>query len=220
MLPFMKEQNSEQKPSQEHAEDKNNTSSVKGFQKDDFLTVSSQGKSVRKSTTLFGVLFVIGVLALFFMIKKSSPMPVSADAKTEDARIEVAISNLTGVSSEMTTGMDQVVQKFHEFSDVKQVGTNELVKDPFKHDIFPGNFKGLDGNDTDSSYAINAKKLEELQLYSIMSLGNSEGKYCCMINDKILYEGDEVGGFKIIQINKDSVNLKLGENGFILKLEE
>ena len=41
-----------------------------------------------------------------------------------------------------------------------------------------------------------------------------------MINDKILYEGDEVGGFKIIQINKDSVNLKLGENGFILKLEE
>ncbi len=222
MLPFMKEQNSAEKPSQGQTEDKKNTSSVlKGFQSEDFLTVSAQGKTVRKSTTVLVVLFAIGVLALFFMIKKSSPIPASADAKTEDAKIQMAISNLTGVSSEMVTGMDQVVQKFYEFSDVKQVDVDELVKDPFMHDIFPGNFKGLDADNTFVDMdAVNAKKLGELQILSIMSLANSKGKYCCMINDKILYEGDEISDFKIIQISKSYVKLTLGESEFILKLEE
>lgn len=222
MLPFMKEQSPADKPSQGHAEDKKNTSSVlKGFQSEDFLTVSTQGKTVRKSTTVLSVLFGIGILALFFMIKKSSPMPASADAQTEDAKIQMAISNLTGASSEMVTGMDQVVQKFYEFSDVKQVEVNELAKDPFMHDIFPGNFKGLDTNNTFvDTKAVNAKKFGELQLLSIMSLGDSKGKYCCMVNDKILYEGDEVSGFKIIQISENYVKLTLDESEFILKLEE
>ncbi|MCK4887628.1 MAG: hypothetical protein KAS96_09590 [Planctomycetes bacterium] len=222
MLPFMKEQNSHEKSSQGPVENKDNTSStLKNFQSEDFLTVSTHSKTVRKSTTALGVLFAIGILALFFMIKKSSPIPASAEAKTEDAKIEMAIGRLTGVSSEMVTRMDQVVQKFYEFSDVKQVKINELAKDPFAHDIFPGNFKGLDvDNNVIDMDAINAKRLKDLQFYSIMSSGDSEDKYCCMINDKILYEGDEISGFKIIRISENSVSLKLGENEFTLKLEE
>jgi len=220
MLPFMKEQNSASEPAKGSVEGKDDSSASKGFRNDDFLTVSTQGKTVRKSTTALGVLFAIGVLALFFMIKKSSPMPASADAKTEDAKIEMAISRLTGASSEMVTGMDQVVKKFYEFSDVKQVKITELAKDPFRHDIFPGNFEGLEtGNNIVDIDAVNMKKLSELEFYSIMGSGSSKDKYCCMINDKILYEGDEISGFTIAQINENSVKLKLGENEFTLKLE-
>ncbi len=41
-----------------------------------------------------------------------------------------------------------------------------------------------------------------------------------MINDKVLYEGDTIKGYKVGRISDDSVKLELGGEEIVLKLSE
>lgn len=175
-----------------------------------YLTVAAQGKDVRKMTMLLAVLFVIGLLCLLFMIKKSVPQSATAASNSgEETQIEKAIARLTGVGSEMFKRMDQIVNKFYEFSDVEQVRVNELVKNPFE--IFL----------TDAPKKPDSKEpgrtRPDIQLLAIMQ--TDEG-YCCMINDKNLYEGDTIEGFKVVQIGVDFVKLELEGVQRVLKLSK
>ena len=71
----------------------------------------------------------IGLLCLWFMIKKSTPQTAAAAAvSTEEAQIETAIARLGGVKTEMFSRMDEIVKRFYELSGVSQVKTSELVK--------------------------------------------------------------------------------------------
>jgi len=193
----------------------------------EYLTVATQDKNVRKSTILLAVLFGIGLLCLWFMIKKSTPQTVAgADVNTEDKQIEIAIARLTGMSSEMFNRMDEIVKKFQEFSDVKQVRVNELVKNPFELEVFSGNLKGkFDAEESD--FDIDAERMrrqqqlsqqaENMQLLSIMQSGQGN---CCMIDDKILYVGDSIKDFKVCEISDTFVKLVSGDAEVILKLSE
>ena len=168
----------------------------------EYLTVAAKGKNARKSTMLLIGLFIVGLLCLWFMIKKSSPKTASATTPgTEEAQIEMAITRLTGVSSEMFNRMDEIVNKFYEFSDVLQVKLDELVKNPFKHDAFSGDLKKASDIENKDSEMLR----QQLQLLSIMQSGQG---YCCMIDDKILYEGDSIRGLKVRQISNNFVKLE------------
>ncbi len=58
---------------------------------------------------------------------------------------------------------DEIVKKFYEFSDVQQVKVNELVKNPFKHEIFLGNLKKK--SDTEKrNFDINAEIMRQQRL--------------------------------------------------------
>jgi preprotein translocase subunit SecG len=175
-----------------------------------YLTVAAQGKDVRKMTMLLAVLFVIGLLCLLFMIKKSVPQSATAASNSgEETQIEKAIARLTGVGSEMFKRMDQIVNKFYEFSDVEQVRVNELVKNPFE--IFLADApKKPDSKEP-------GRTRPDIQLLAIMQ--TDEG-YCCMINDKNLYEGDTIEGFKVVQIGVDFVKLELEGVQRVLKLSK
>jgi len=230
MLPFMHEQNFEDLSAQQP---KNAADTTGGTGSDDagrpqeqeYLTVANRDKNVRKSTTLLTVLLVAGILCLWFMIKKSVPQASPAAAVgAEEKQIEMAISHITGVRSEMFDRMDEIVSKFYEFSNVQQVKLNELAKNPFKHETFLGNIGVLDNKNANS--AIDAEQLrqqqirqqmENMQLFSIMK---SDNKNCCMINDKIVYEGDSIGSFKVIQIGDGFVKLESEGVELILKLQE
>ena len=175
-------------------------------QNQEYLTIETHNKNARKSTILLAVLFGIGMLCLWFMIKKSTPQTASASTtNTEETQIEAAIARLTGVESEMSKQMDKIVKKFYEFSDVYQVKVDELAKNPFKIEILLGNMKGK----LDSGWKENAAMLrlqaKNLELLSIMQ---SDRGHCCMIDDKILYEGDSIEGFKVSQIGGDFVKLE------------
>jgi type IV secretory pathway VirB10-like protein len=101
----------------------------------EYLTVAGKTQKARQSTFVVAALFVVGLAVLGVMVKKCQFKPAAAAAATarsEDTQIEAAISRLTGVSAEMNTRMDQIVQKFHEFSAVVQVAVNELAKNPFE----------------------------------------------------------------------------------------
>jgi hypothetical protein len=227
MLSFMREQRPGQLPAQQSENDKGipekaEADSTRKPREQEYLTVKTQDKDVRRSTMLLAVLFGIGLLCLWFMIKKSSLKTVSAAAaNSEEVQIEMAIAKLTGVRSEMFDRMDQIVRKFYEFSDVRQVKVNELAKNPFKHETFVGNLKETSnmqaGDDAELRQQLLSQQANDIQLLSIMQ---SDQRRCCMIDDKILYEGDSIRGFEVIRISDSFVKLESEGTQLLLKLSE
>ncbi len=172
------------------------------------------GKNVRKTTILVIIVFAVGLLGLLFMIKKTSPQSAGAAAMSEDTQIEIAIAKLTGVKSEMFEGMELIVKKFYEFSDVQQIGVGELVKNPFNIDKQWGAIEAdLETQETDTGFGVMElqslrQRANKLRLLSI--LATEDSSYCCMIGDKILYEGDMIDGFRVKQISDGYVKLEWG----------
>lgn len=227
MLSFLREQSPEDSLVQEPSEaaGKKPADSTQQTQEQEYLTVATKGKRVRRTTTLLAVLFGIGLLSLWFMIKKSTPQTAAASVGTEEAQIEVAITRITGVRSEMFSRMDEIVKKFYEFSDVLQVQVNELVKNPFELETFLANVK--ETSDTEErGYDIETEMMRQPQLRQqikdlrLLSIMQSDQGNCCMIDDKILYKGDSIRGFKVCQIGDSFVKLKYGEVEIVLKLLE
>jgi len=223
MLSFLQDQNSEELPAEQKknaaAGKKVSTDGVDKSQESEFLTVASHGKQVRKTTKLLAVIFIIGLLCLGFMIIKSSPDAASAaNDQTEQTKVETAIARLTGVKTQMFNRMDEIVNKFYEFSDVPQVKVNELAKNPFELDTASGN-SGIE-NKPDAR-ALWQQQLKQnskgMQLWSIMQTHQGNR---CMIDDEILAVGDSIRGFKVIQIGDKFVKLESDGVQIELKLSE
>jgi preprotein translocase subunit SecG len=225
MLSFLRETNFGNLPADEATSDAKQKSNVQS-QEQEYFTVASHGRAVRKSTTLLAVLFLIGLLGLWLMIKKSAPKAASAaDVNTEETQIETAIARLTGIKSEMFSSMDEIVSKFYEFSNVMQVQVSELVKNPFQLELFLSSLKSKSDVD-EENIEIDAEmiwqeqikqKAKDMQLDSVMQ--SDQGK-CCMINNKILYVGDSIADFTVEQINDSLVKLKSGTVEIVLSLSK
>lgn len=226
MLSFLREQNPGDSPAQKPAAADGRTpddGTEKPQEQEEYLTVAAQTRQVRKSTIVLAVLFAIGLLCLWFMIKKSTPQTASAAAaNAEETQIETAIARFTGVRSEMFNRMDEIVNRFYEFSNVPQVYVNELTKNPFELEMFLANLRANAeeealGIDADMLWQQTRQRAKDMQLSSIIQ---SEQGTCCMINDEILYEGDPIGGFEVRQIGDSYVKLKCEDVEIVLKLSE
>ncbi len=216
MLSFLREQGAEKSSAQSpvDASGQADYEALENAPGQQYLTVTAQNKNVRKSTILVAVLFGVGLLCLWFMIKKSAPQAASASSTdTQETQIETAIARLTGVSSELFSRMDQIVNKFYEFSDVLQVQVNELVKNPFELEMFLSSLRGkVDAQEEDID--INAELIRQQQIrqkasgLQLLTICQSEQGNCCMIDDKILYEGDLINGFRVNQIGDNFVKIQ------------
>jgi preprotein translocase subunit SecG len=219
MLSFLKEQKVEDSSSERPCEAPGKLSAES--QEQGYVAVVAQEKNVRKTTYILATVFCIGILCLWFMAKKSTPKQAAADTiSPEEAQIEQVIARFGGTRSEILSSTDEIVRKFHEFSDVEQVGVDELVKNPFKHDLFLDDLDGSDnyGWESDEAEAMRQEQMARgMQLLSIMK---SETGSCCMIDDKLLYEGDSIKGFKVCQIEDNFIRLASEGTEVILKLEE
>jgi len=221
MLSFLREQGPEDSlvPKPRKIAGKKPADSTKETQEQEYLTVATQGKQVRKTTILLAVLFGIGLLSLWFMVKKSAPQTAAASVGTEEAQIEKAITRITGVRSEMFGRMDEIAKKFYEFSDVQQVKVGELAKNPFELEAFLANVK--ETSDTqEGDYDIEAEMMRQLRDLQLLSIMQSDQGNCCMINDRILYEGDSIRGFKVCRIGDSFVKLRYEDVESVLKLSE
>ncbi|MDH7598771.1 MAG: hypothetical protein QHH07_03910 [Sedimentisphaerales bacterium] len=100
---------------------------------------SPKARKARQTSLVLMVLFCIGAITLFLMIKKAQPQAASAStAKDEQSQIEAAIKRLTGLSDELATHMDHVMQRFRQLSEVAQVTVDQLVKNPFELELMAG----------------------------------------------------------------------------------
>ncbi|MHC4644482.1 MAG: hypothetical protein ACYTBJ_03195 [Planctomycetota bacterium] len=212
MLSFMREQNLE------NAQAKKSSIASRGgaavppgnAQDQEYLTVASRSKNVRKTRYVIMALFGVGILGLLFMIKKSGPKSAQAN---ENSEVETTISRLTGIRKELFERMDQIVGKFYEFSDVEQIQVRQLSKNPFMHETLWGNLKKTNQNTSiDTDLLMRQRLAQEATSLKLLSIINSaEGDYC-MINEKFLHVGDSIKGFKVRRIDEDSVTLEW-ENG-------
>jgi len=174
-----------------------------------YLTVAHK-KRARKSNYVLMILFCAGMLILWVMIKKSTPQSAAA-AVSGDTQIETLLNKIAGVRLEMFSNLDEIAERFYKFADVQQV--EGLVRNPFKAELLYGNF-GQAVSAKSSNYGVypeSAKQGEQerdtghMQLLSIMT---SDERNCCMIDDRILYEGDSIKGFKVQQIGANFVKLE------------
>ena len=224
MLRFLKDENLEDKQKQTaNGNPDAKTQSASGQPNGEYLTVAKRSRDVRKTTSLLAISFGIGLLLIWFMIRTSVPKTASAaTSDAETSQIEVAIARLTGISSEMFVGVEKIVKKFYEFSDVKQVGVDELAKNPFKQELLLANAK--EKSDIGEVLTLDAslarrrlnERLRNLRLSSIV---RSNKGNCCMINDSILYQGDSINGFEITQIGDNFVKLESEGVETVLSLE-
>jgi hypothetical protein len=214
MLSFLREQGGIDLPTRKDDVTASKTTTGDGEQpQEQYLTVADHGGRTRKSTILLAVLFIAGLLCLWFMIKKSAPSAAVAQAaETEEVKIEAALARLTGFKSELFNKMDEIVRKFYEFSDVLQVKVNELSKNPFALEIEMKSTK--EESKVEKKPKIDPamvwrqdieRKAQTLQLLSIVQ---SDTNTCCMIGNKILSNGDSIEGFKVHQIGEDFVKLQ------------
>jgi hypothetical protein len=204
MLSFMREQESKNASERPLSGSPGGAADASGSQ--EYLTVAANSKSLRRSTILVVALVAIGLVALLLMIRRSQPQAAMAGGGAGDTtKIESAISRLTGVRSEMAGRMDEIVQKFYEFSDVSQVKVSELTKNPFEVEGSVPDQAVLLDNSADQAALFRLQRARTLKLVSIMRTPG-QGT-CCMINDQILRQGDIIEGFKVVEIGNNSVTL-------------
>lgn len=187
---------------------------------EDYLTVAGHSKKLRQSTILLLVLFGVGVLGVWFMIKKTAPAQAATPAVDEQAQLEAAIAQLNGMQSEVNTKMDSVVNRFYQSSNVGQISVDELKKNPFKLEQTAST--AID----DETLNRNKRTLLEdkvrraaagLQLWSVTETPRG---ICCMINDKVLYVGDSINGLTIKSIDNKIVGLELDGITIQMKMDE
>lgn len=178
-------------------------------QQQDFLTVSGHGKKLRQSTMTLIVLFVVGALVVWFMVKKTTPAAVNAAPSEDQVQLETALTQLNTMQTEMNSQMDSVVGKFYQFSSVEQIEVNELKKNPFKRES--ADVRAALDPRTLAETELNVlrdraqRQAASLELWSITS--TPKGK-CCMVNDKVLYEGDNIDGLTVTKIGDKTVSLE------------
>jgi hypothetical protein len=215
MLSFLREQGLENLTSQKSPAE--GARADRGPQRDkqgqEYLTVTAQRKNVRRSTIMVVIIFGIGLVGLWLMIKRSQPQAASASpAESEETQIEMAIARLTGTSTEMFGRMDQIVQKFYEFSGVLQVDVDDLVKNPFELELFlSGLMSKLDEQEqgeVDTEMIIQQQIRQRAKNMQLASIMQSDQGTCCMIDNRILYQGDLIRGFRVTQIADGSVKLQ------------
>jgi hypothetical protein len=209
MLPFMKESDCGELAAQGQSGDQG---TLAGPQ--DFLTVADRGKRVRHSTMLVAILFGLGLVGLWFMVQKSKINTAgAAEVSKGEARIEGAISRLTGGSSEMMTRMDKIVSKFYEFSEVHQVQVDELSKNPFALEASGNNVALPEAEEVhteeDEARTNLMKQLaEQTKALSLLGIMQGDNGNRCMIGDDVLKQGDRTGEFKVMSIHANAVELE------------
>lgn len=213
MLSFLREQGPGDVPGNDgHGPGRRDANAPVEGEAQEYLTVAANSKNLRKSTILVAILVAIGLVGLGYMIRKSQPQAAFAQPnKDEENKIQVAISRLTGVSSEVVSRMDEIVNKFYEFSDVFQVGVSELAKNPFEVESFMGAIKeeAVPVQDDQAKAALiqREKMKKEAEKLALLSVMRSEDGNACMINDRILRQGNSIEGFVVTRIDGDSVEL-------------
>jgi len=113
----------------------------------------------------------------------------------------------------MFSRMDQIVNKFYEFSNVLQVQVNELVKNPFELEMLLSSLRPKvdsqkDDVDIDAEIIRQQQIRQKAKDMQISTICQYDQGSCCMIDGKILYEGDSIKGFRIAQIGDKFVKLE------------
>ena len=209
MLSYLQEQN--------NISDKQNSGSEEVHESQKQTTVVTRQAQLKKTNRILIILFVAGLLCLWIMILKSGPKTASAQQQqAQETEMEMTLARMMGIKSELNSSARELVKKFQQIDSVEQIKLGDLKKNPFETEHALATLTAISAaqrsGDLDSGLLND--QLKDLQLLSIMLSGGEGGKNCCMINDRILYEGDIIGELKVAAINEKSVSLVSNEDTY------
>jgi len=193
----------------------NNLTSPSAVQSD-FIEPAVKDSSVKRTTVILVASVVLGIAAIWFMNKKAAPASAAAAVSQQQLQIESAIAQIVGIKQQTITKMDQMLSKFYEFSDFKQVLPTNLTKDPFVS-VWPGSQMQRPLGDKNGTSASQGLGIDSLELFGIGQ--SSEGNYC-MINEKLLYVGDRIAGLEVAEITPKYVKLTSLGSEHILRFQD
>ena len=185
---------------------------------EDYLTVSNNSQKVRQSTMAVAVLFAIGALGLWLMVKKTTPAAANAEPSQNQVQLETALAQLDNMKAEIDSQMSSVSGRFYQFNNVDQVGVEELKKNPF--------IRGEMGGGSGSS-GTGDQRLEQIQQEAqiismsleLWSITATPKGICCMIDDKVLYQGDTYRNMTVKSITEKIVTLEYKGTDVELKMD-
>ena len=185
---------------------------------EDYLTVSGNSQKVRRSTMIVAIVFAVGALGIWLMVKKTTPATANAEPSQNQVQLETALAQLDSMKAEMDSQMDSVSGRFYQFNNVDQVGVEELKKNPF--------IRGQFDRDPDSSGSGNQNMAQIQQEAETIKIGMelwsitaTPKGMCCMIDDKVLYQGDTYRSMTVKSITAKVVTLEYKETHVELKMD-
>ncbi|MHC4288713.1 MAG: hypothetical protein ACYSOF_09010 [Planctomycetota bacterium] len=180
----------------------------------DYLTVSDNNQKLRRSTLILVILFAVGGLGLWLMVKKTTPATANAQTNENQVQLETALAQLDSMQAEMDSQMNSVAGRFYQFNNVNQVGVDELKKNPFIRKQFSSESGGGRTQQSEQSRQEAQVIAMGMELWSITAAPKG---LCCMIDDKVLYQGDTYRNMTVKAIAKKTVTLEY--NGIDIELK-
>lgn len=184
------------------------------IEQSDIIQPQLQEKNVRRTTFILIGAIAIVFAAIWIMHKKAAPAKTVAATNEQQLKIESAIAQLTGINKESINQVDELVKKFYEFADFAQIKPQELRADPFNPVWTSSDALSSAGAKSGAPQA--DKQASKMEL---LSISKSEHGNCCMIDDMLLYKGDKINGFEIVEIGDDFVKLQSNGHNTILYLQ-
>lgn len=196
-----------------HDQTQNDNQKIQTNQPDLSPIILQKRKQVVESTVMFTVLFIFSLFCLLFVIGKIEPNAATAmQINVEEARLDMAIAKLTQTGADAFSEPERIAKRFYELDNIQQIKINQLVKNPFKLESFNGDITAGGRVITDAMQKIGLmEQANSMQLLSIIATNSGNS---CMIDYKLLYKGDTIKGFKIIEIADSYVKLELKASSY------
>ncbi len=219
MLSFLKEEAIEQDKEQVANAPVENAAVAETTQDQDFLESKVSEKPAKRTTAILAGVVIAGAIALFLMIKQVSPASLETVNKDQMA-IDIALSQLSSGES-LTKQIDSVVKRFYDFSNVPQVEVKWLQKNPFTLSsklIAPDDISKTKNEKPE--VAIKNGRIDIADTINVYGVMNIDGKFCCMIDDRLFYVGDKYKNFTVSKISSGSVVLTKDGKHISIKIDD
>jgi len=181
----------------------------------EYLTVAGHGQKLKQSTTLLVILFVVGTVGVWLMIRKAAPSQAAAAQKHNDvAEIESAVAQLHGMQNEVNAQMKSVTNRLNHLSQVGQVGVEDLRKNPF---VIDATAEAAGTTNQAQQQMLENQMRQKASALELWTISESPRGISCMINDKVLDTGEVINGFVVKDIRATSVLVE--QNGIQAELK-
>ena len=183
----------------------------------EYLTVAQHGKTARQGTIILMILFVVGGLGVWFMIQKVVPAQVQAASEEETQEIDLVLAQLDSFQNQVSGQMDSVVGRFYQASELGQIEVQELKKNPFCIEASQAEEKKEEKKQELEKQQQRRMQIEaEAAQLDLFGITRRDQGNCCMINDKILFVGNQINGFTVQSISTQKVRLE--KDGVVTEL--
>jgi hypothetical protein len=151
------------------------------------------------------------------MVKKATPAKAVAKPNQDQVQLEAALAQLSTMQSEMDTQMNSVAGRFYHFNNVDQVAVDELKKNPFKREL---DYNPSDGGNQSQQMEQIRQEAQVLAMgMELWSITATPKGVCCMIDDKVLYQGDTYKEMTVKSIEDHTVTLEYKGTPIELKMD-